>query len=197
MTTRLPFRVLTLVTGGFGVLAGLEAWNIHLETRSTGARLGAIAAGLTGIWLVLSGLFPVIMLGLLARFPFVTRTRQRLEQEVTTPDRRGLAAGMVIFGAVCLGVNLWTHRVLAPTARMEDQAAYLERAERMQSAEGAFVVFPKLIGELRSGRFREDCSRSSRPKSGGGSYQQVAPSRALSRRCGQPGDASLPRQLGF
>ncbi len=164
MFHRLRDRVCVFVVAILCGAAALEAWQTALASGSRGARAVGIAAAAGGVWLGLAALFPVLISGPLQKIRPLARTWTRLE-ELDARERAGvdlrprfsvLAAVMVVWGAACLAANIFGNSLDPPPVWLDDQGAYLERAEEMRNPAGSMLTLPQLYADLRTGRFRED-----------------------------------------
>jgi hypothetical protein len=160
MFNRLQFRIAALVTSGLCVVAATEAWQVSLETGSMAARIAAAAVAGFGVWVGLSAFLPVLVTGPLRRIRPLERLWRNLERlDEQDRGRRqtmvGLAAALAIWGATCFAANVFGHALAPPPVSVDDQGAYLQRAEWIKRPEGALYTFPSLFSDMRSGRYRE------------------------------------------
>jgi len=162
MSTRLSFRIAALVIAGLCVVAAMEAWLIGLASGSMAARAAAIAAAATGGWIGLSALVPALVTWPL-RTLGIAGVWNRLESCESLAangvgERRWLvlAVVMLVSGAICFAVNVFGNALTPPPVQLDDQGAYLQRAQGMQRPEGPLYTVAYVIADLRSGTFRED-----------------------------------------
>lgn len=164
MFQRLSFRIAALVLATLCLVAAIEAWLTGLNSGSPVARVASVVAAAVGVWVGLSALIPALVTWPLKRMRPVAHTWETLGRrdaldrngQLQAPRFAGLGLALVLWGGVCLAANVFGNALGPPPVSLDDQGAYLERAQKMASANGAMFTLPELFLDLRSGKFRED-----------------------------------------
>ncbi|QDT53986.1 hypothetical protein Pan44_20130 [Caulifigura coniformis] len=162
MSNRLSFRIAALVTAALCIVAAMEAWLIGIAGGSIVPQAAAIAAVTAGVWLGLSAFVPALVtwplrkLGLAGLWNRIEGCESRSAGCPGGGRFTALAVTMLVSGAICFSANVFSNALTPPPVHLDDQGAYLERADRMQRAEGPLYTVLSVMSDLRSGRFRED-----------------------------------------